>query len=292
MTKRKHLGFLAIIFVMIMMMAMPAFAAKKKTVKMKANKKYTTFTYSGRYEGEKYIYHKFKIKETGILRITGYELTKKDKKRGFSIMLCNKDKKRLDLNKTNYINFNKGTIKYYVLSKGTYYIRVQGTGMKKKSRYLMEAKLTSLESLLTQSSPNKRTAVKLTSGTPSFVVVPASAGTNYSRWVYFYTDGKDPISITLIPQPSKSNQGSFRAKLYGPAYKKEGQDDTYKLLTISKGGDRYKLSTQITSRRGGVTTTRTAGLKKGYYYLEISRDTNSTENQQYANGYVKILLKD
>lgn len=275
-----------------MLTAVPAMAAKKKTVKMKANKKYTTFTYSGRYEGEKYIYHKFKVKGTGYLRITGYELTAKDKKRGLTIMLCNKEKKQLDLNKTNYINFNKGTIKYYVLSKGTYYFRLQGSAMKKKSRYVMEAKFTSLESVLGQSSPNKRTAVKLKDGTPSFIVVPVNATSQYSRWVYFYTDGKDPITLTLIPQPSKSTQGSFRAKLYGPAYKKAGQEETGKLLSISKGGDRYKLSTKITSRRGGVTTTRTAGLKKGYYYLEISRDTNSNENQQYANGYVKILLEE
>ena len=106
---------LTLLLAMVLGMSASAKTGKNKVVKVKG--KNGTYTYSGSYGDEKYIYHKFSVGQTGVLRITGYEQTKNGKKSGFTVMLFDKNKKRLDVNKENYINYTKGTIKYYVLSQ-------------------------------------------------------------------------------------------------------------------------------------------------------------------------------
>ena len=284
MKKRKVTLFMLLTLLLVMTMGMSASAAaKKKTVKMKANN--GTYTYSGKYGAEKYIYHKFRVGQTGVMRITGYELSKKNKKNGFSVMLCDKNKKRLDVNANNYINYAKKTIQYYTLAKGTYYLRTKSPASKTGLRYIIQMKFTKMGNYVGQTGASRWEAPYLAKDYSAYAYITASDDPTTSRWIQFYTDGKDPIELTFIPQLRKSTQGTFTACIYGPSY------EDGKVLEISAGGDRYKLSTTVTTKSGGTTTKKTTGLKKGYYYVEIYRENSTQENQKYANGYVRIIRR-
>ena len=285
MKKRKTtvLMLLTLLLAMVLGMSASAKTGKNKVVKVKG--KNGTYTYSGSYGDEKYIYHKFSVGQTGVLRITGYEQTKKGKKSGFTVMLFDKNKKRLDVNKENYINYTKGTIKYYVLSKGSYYFRIKSPANKKGVRYIIQMKYTKMGAYVKQTGASRDEAQYLAKDYSVYAYITASDDVTSSRWIQFYTDGKDPIELTLIPQLPKSTEGTFSACIYGPSY------EDGKVLEISQGGDRYKLSTVVTSKSYGTTTKKTTGLKKGYYYVEIYRENSTEQNKKYANGYIKITRK-
>ena len=277
---------LTLLLTMLMGMSASAKTAKSLTYKMKSNN--GTYVYSGAYKGEKYTYLRFKVKETGVMRVTGYEQNKKGKKSGFYIVLCDKNKKRLDVNTKDYINYKKARIQYYTLAKGTYYFRLNPARKKVGRRFIMESKFTKMGAYVNQTAEsrevlkNNTQAGYLAKGYSNYAFITASDPADSARWIQFYTDGEDPVELTFVPQLPKSTQGTFKATIYGPSYEK-GKD-----LTISTGGDRYKLSTTVTSLSGKKTT---KGLKKGYYYIEIFRENTTPDNINYANGFIKLTRK-
>ena len=271
------------LFICIMTTLLFAFSAsaKDKTYKMTANDgKYTCI---GKYNGERFIYTRFKVGTTGVIRVTGIEVTKKKKRNGFTLCLCNSDKERIDLNKVNYVNgtSKKQEIKYYVLSKGTYYFRIKGSSIAKKSRFLLEARFTAVDD---EAGDSKSGAVEIKKDATRNVLICAGAPAETSKWLYFVTDGEEPVKIGLYPKLTKSIQGGFEVYLYGPAYP-DG-----KKLTLSKGGDVYTLSTTVFIKSGYTTTKKTKGPKKGTYYLQIIRDQSSSALINKANNYMLVAL--
>ena len=253
--------------------------AKTKTAKMKY--KDGRYTYSGTYNKESYIYLRFRVKHSGVMRVTGYELSKKGKKYGFSIQLYDSDKKRIDRNSTNYVKY-PGKIKYYTLYPGTYYFRIRGSSLSKGSTYRLESQFQRVED---QGSLSRDTAADMTLNELYRILFSAGESSDTCRWLKFVTDGEDPLTLMIVPILKNSTQGSFKAYLYGPSY------EDGKALEISKTGDIYKLSRTIYSKKNGVVQKRTAGLKPGTYYLKIVR-VNDTENDtNYANGYIQVKVK-
>ena len=275
--KRQMNLLLTLIFVLLL--GTTAFA-RTSTVKMRQDG--TKYTYSAAYKGEKYIYHKLRIRSSGVIRVTGYELSKNNKKRGFTIALCNSKKKRIDMYTGSSVSYVKGKIRYYTLEKGIYYIRVNGSSLAIGSKYIVQARLTSLRSELYSTGLSRDTAVYLNKNSSAFAFIPATAPGDGGRYVKFETDGEDPVELTFIPQLPKSIQGTFIAEIKGPSFP-DGKE-----LKISAGGDRYKLSTTVISKNGATTTKKTKGLKKGVYYVKVYREQTTPENMRFANNYIKI----
>ena len=279
-TAKKKVVFLILGVLTTLLFAFSA-SAKDRTVKMTAND--GKYSYVGKYNGERFIYARFKVGTTGVMRVTGIEVTKKNKRNGFSLCLCNSDKERIDLNKVNYVNgtSKKQVIKYYTLSKGTYYFRIKGASIAKKSRFLLEARFTKVQN---ESGNSKATAVQLSKNTARNVLICAGESADVARYLYFTTDGEEPVKIGLYPKLTKSIQGGFEVYLYGPAYP-DG-----KKLTLSGKGDVYTLSTTVLVKSGLTTTKKTKGPKKGTYYLMIIRDQSSQALIKRANNYMQVTL--
>ena len=282
--RMKHCGRLFILaFAFTLLLGMSAFA-KDRTVKMKASN--GSYTYSGEYKGERFIYHRFKVGASGVMRVTGIEITKKNKRNGFSICLCDSKKKRIDVNKVNYVNgtSKKQVIKYYTLPKGTYYFRVKGASISKKSRYVLQAKFTKIPN---DGGTSKAGATQLAKGSTYNVLIGAGEPDTTCSWFSFYSDEEEPIRIGFYPQLPKSNQGGFRVLISGPAY-----EETWKELNVTEKGDVYTFSTTVLTKRGATTTKKTKGPKKGTYYIAIMREQTDQNLIDRMNGYMKITREE
>ena len=251
MEKRRLGGLLKTVvltLVMVLLFGMTTMAATKVNMN-----KYKTgsYYYKGVWETSGTVYHKVTVPKTGILLVSGkgYDEYSSHK---IKVALCDKNLKLVEKS-YSYADDDSEKYAWYGVSKGTYYIKVTG----EKDYFLLAVN----QKVANKGGAKKSSAATVKKGKTGISgVIPASTKkTKTEKWYKF----KVTQSKVLVLYLSAIGNGKFTFTVYGPSY--------------SKG---FKIASFMNDDRdftsGNVYTRTPMRVKKGTYYLKVTRNSKSS----------------
>ena len=208
------------------------------------------------------IYFAFTVPAAGYLNVNGYAVSASGSSiYGLDILLCNAAGVPIDYRSINYPNLKDGDSDIiYGVNPGTYMIKIAPFS---KNQYNLGIMFTQKKN---QAKYSKRKALNMKKGKKYNVVL--SAGDSRSCWLKLQAPGNKKVKVSI----KGLGQGDYKIKFTGSKMNSSSYIENNK-------ANKWTLYTRVGFRE--------TALRKGTYYIKISRNVN----KGYSNGWLQVSWK-